>query len=131
MGIAGAYEQSRKLQELLRMKIILPNERPMSWNIFYSGKHWRTRHEEALRVHGLVKYSTLNKTRLKRPCNITITAYFDKSPLDADNINCKLYIDGLKEKVIVDDNPKWVDSITAKSRVDKDNPRVEILIEEI
>ena len=109
------------------MKIILPDEKVISWNILYAGRHWSTRQQEAKRVHALVKYATLTKKRFKNPVAITITAY-TKYPIDADNIMAKFYIDGLKEKVIEDDNPKMVESVTTKSRVDKNNIRVEIEI---
>ena len=42
----------------------------------------------------------------------------------------KFYIDGLKERVIEDDNPKMVKSVKTKSITDKNNIRVEIEIVE-
>lgn len=107
------------------MKIILKDEQVVSLNTFYSGKHWSTRQQEAKRVHALVKYATLTYKRFTKPVAITITAY-TKYPIDPDNINGKMYIDGLKERVIPDDNPKWIDSVTFKSRCDRNNVRVEI-----
>lgn len=118
------------------MKIILNGERPCSWNKFYSGMHWKKRQEEAERVHELVKYETyglINRQgfvkRFTEPVNITVIAYFDKNLQDADNIASKLYVDGLKYFLLEDDNPKWVRSVKTESRVDKHNPRVEIVIE--
>lgn len=113
------------------MKIVLPKERPISWNKYYAGTNWRTRHEDALRVHALVKYSTLREKQFIKPVWIEITAYFAKSPLDPDNINAKILIDGLKHTVLVDDTMQWVDSVTVKSRIDVKNPRIEIYLEEI
>ena len=52
---------------LVEMKIILPDEKVVSWNILYAGRHWSTRQQEAKRVHALVKYATLTKKRFKNP----------------------------------------------------------------
>lgn len=113
------------------MKIILEREKPISWNTFYMGKHWSFRNQEARRVHSLVHYLTLKSKRFTRPVNILITVYGDKKLLDADNIPSKLYIDGLKSNVILDDTPKWVDTVSTRSRADKTRPRVTIDIEEL
>lgn len=112
------------------MKIILEDEKPMSWNNFYAGKHWTFREDEARRVHTLVHLQTLQYKRFTKPVDIIITVYGDRKLLDCDNIPAKLYIDGLKSKVIIDDTPKWVDSVTTRSRVDKTRPRVTIEIHE-
>lgn len=112
----------------LPYKIILKGERPMSWNQLYSGSHWTVRSLEAARVHKLVAYS-MDAARggaYTGKVGIVIKAYFDKRPFDCDNIATKLYIDGLKGRVIVDDTPKYLSAVTAMSLVDKENPRVEI-----
>jgi hypothetical protein len=115
------------------MKIILYNERPISWNKLYAGRHWSFRQEEAQRVHQLIMYSperiefTQNPFKEVYPsCDIIITAYFDKRPLDPDNICAKLYIDGLKGSIIKDDAKKYVRSVKTVSEIDRKNPRVEI-----
>lgn len=119
------------------MKIIIPNERPMSWNSFYSGMYWRKRQQEARRVHELVKFSqcTDDKGKTKQVCqmkptfdsfSIILTTYFKSRPLDADNIPLKLYCDGLKGHIIMDDNHKFISKASTISQVDKQNPRVEI-----
>ena len=118
------------------MKIILENERPISWNKFYSGMHWSARKEEADRVHELVKYTLLadwgeNIWLLPYRVDIHITVYFKNRPQDPDNICSKLYIDGLCSQVIEDDARKFVRMVTVQSEVDKDNPRVEIDIQEV
>ena len=112
------------------MLIVIPKEKPTSWNKMYQGQHWIFRQQEAIRVHGLVSAYTHSITeKFTSPVAITITAYFDKYPIDPDNLNSKLYIDGLKSHVIIDDNYKYVDSVTTKTRIDKLNPRTEIAIE--
>lgn len=113
------------------MKIILLKERPMSWNKMYAGLHWTKRRAEAERIHWLVLSQTASGLlRYKTKVNIVITAFFDKMPLDPDNIPSKFYIDGLRLMVLQDDTHKWIDSVTTKSRIDKKNPRLEIDIEE-
>lgn len=117
--------------------IILENERPMSWNTLYAGNHWIIRKTEADRVHKLIHYSLLQKgfrpqkNLYDKKVSITVIAYFKNRPLDADNICSKFYIDGLKEMLIRDDDPKYVTTVTCKSLVDKENPRVEMILEEI
>jgi len=112
------------------MKIILNNERPMSWNKIYAGQHWSVRKEEADRVHLMIK-AALGRLEyiINSPVKIVITAYFENRPLDPDNIASKFYIDGLKG-LIKDD--RWCDvlSVTTISRKDPNKPRVEIEIEE-
>ena len=117
------------------MKIVLQDERPISWNEMYSGIHWTKRKEEADRVHQLVFYA-LKEAPLWRFYNedrvdIHITAYFKCRPQDPDNICSKMYIDGLIGNAIVDDTREFVRKVTVQSEIDKDNPRVEIEITEI
>jgi Holliday junction resolvase RusA-like endonuclease len=112
-------------------KLILPGERPMSWNKMYAGSHWSKRMAEVMRV-GFVIRSQLagDEQPYTVPVDIRITAYFDTKPLDASNIAAKLYEDALKDWLLVDDTPAYVASMTTASRIDKDNPRVEIEIRE-
>lgn len=116
------------------MKIILEGERPWSWNKMYAGVHWSERKKEADRVHELVRVATSDAKYSTMWCrvDIHITAYFDKRPLDSSNICAKMYEDGLiKAAIIVDDSPEWVRKVTVQSEIDKDNPRVEIKVNEI
>lgn len=112
--------------------IILHGERPISWNKFYSGNHWTVRREEADRVHMLMR-AAIDPTadQYRSPVHIHIIVYFDRRPMDADNIAAKLYIDGLKPWLIRDDTPECVRSVTTSSRIDKVAPRIEIHIEAI
>lgn len=117
------------------MTITLKDEKPKSWNLIYSGRHWSHRAEEAKRIHELVKRSSnvmaTSSLDGHPPVDITITAFFKGRQLDADNIASKFYIDGLKGWLIKDDSPEYVRSVTTRSMVDKDNPRVEIEIREV
>ncbi len=120
------------------VKIVIPNERPVSWNKIYESRHWIFRKNLATSVHRKVinvldqmGYQPLDKTKMfDQPVAIMVTAYFKDRPLDADNIGAKLYIDALKFICILDDGPKYVTAVTTKSRVDRLNPRVEIDIKE-
>jgi len=109
--------------------ITLDDERPLSWNNLYSGKfHWSQRNAEANRVHLLV-LAALDPDTVQMftgPVAITVTVYFRNRPFDPDNICAKLYIDGLKDRIIEDDTPAQVASVTTVSKVDKERPRVEI-----
>ncbi len=121
------------------MKIVMPNERPVSWNKIYESRHWIFRKNLASSVHRKVirrleemGYRPLDKTKMfTKPVEIDVTAYFKNRPLDADNIGAKLYIDALKFICIMDDGPKYVRAVTTRSRVDSLNPRVEIEIKEV
>jgi len=119
-----------------QLTIVLPGERSPSVNEYYSTPHWSKRNAIARRIHETVQ----NRLRQMgigpgETCNnrvsITVVGYFDKRPLDASNISAKMYEDSLKGWLIEDDSPKYVEAITAVSRVDKSNPRVEIILTEV
>jgi len=108
-------------------KIVLHDERPVSWNKFYSGKHWRVRAREAERVHQLVRSAIdPGEDTFLLPVHIAITVYFDQRPYDACNIPAKLYIDGLKNWWLLDDDMRYVRSVTTIPKLDRDHPRVVI-----
>lgn len=122
-----------KKTEPARIVMILPKERPMSWNTLYAGRFWTKRQQEAKRVHALVHYTQdvlYNHSINTYPVKITIVTYFKNRPYDADNIASKFYIDGLKGRFIENDTPEFVSSVETISRTSKDDPRVEIIIEE-
>lgn len=113
------------------MRIILPNERPPSWNIFYASSHWMIRKQKALEVHMLVfaalRSQGITKDHMfKQKVDIDLVAYFKNRPLDSDNIPVKFYIDGLKGILIEEDSPKFVGRASSTSLIDSTNPRVEI-----
>ena len=107
--------------------LFLPGERPVSWNVYYGGKHWTQRQREAQRVHALVRAALdPEQAPFAGPVNITLIAFFSGRPLDPDNICAKLYIDGLKGWLIADDDRRHVRSVRVVSEVDRANPRLEI-----
>jgi|SRR3954447_1534240 hypothetical protein len=117
------------------MKIVLPNERPISWNQWYAGEHWMVRKKKADEIHELMKYTLMQaeyRPQVKifpGKVDVRVTGYFKDRPLDPDNIVSKLYIDGLKGLLIEDDTHRHIRSVTTSSQMDKQNPRVEIDIE--
>lgn len=119
------------------MVIVLEGERPVSWNRYYSGVHWRKRASLATNVHlyirAILMRDVLDGGELEMfrvPVDITVLAYMKGQMIDADNICAKMYIDGLKGLVIKDDDPRYVTSVKTVALKDKRNPRVEIRIEE-
>lgn len=114
--------------------IIIPDERPTSWNKFYAGKHWSFRKREAERVHQLVRaYLDPDWPMFDKPVEIEFRVYFANRRLQLDwsNIPAKLYEDGLIGWLIKDDSPKYVIAGRVLSLVDRDNPRIEIRIREV
>lgn len=112
--------------------LVLDGERPQSWNKMYSGRHWSKRSKEAKAVHWLVRAAIPRSAQpFVNAVAITVRAYFNRRPLDADNIVAKLYVDGLCGRLIADDSPKHVRRVTTESRVDRKRPRVEIEIREV
>lgn len=109
------------------MRIVLEGERPVSWNQFYSGKHWTHRRQAAANVRLLMR-SVLDPDAepFTVPVAVTVTVYFRDHPQDADNVCAKLYIDGLKGFILADDSPAHVVRVMTCSVIDPLRPRVEI-----
>jgi len=119
-----------------QMKIVLEGERSPSVNEYYSTPHWAKRNGIAKRVHETVQRRLREMgigpgETCNNKVNITVIGYFDKRPLDASNVSIKLYEDALKGWLIEDDSPRYVESVTAISKVDRTNPRVEIILTEV
>lgn len=119
------------------VKLVLNRERSDSENGFYTGMHFGTRQKIVNRVRWAVKAELLKleeKPVFDFPVFIAVVCYFDSNPQDGDNVTRKLYIDALikfdgnPHGIIPDDNPKYVLFSGSDSRMDKERPRVEILI---
>jgi Holliday junction resolvase RusA-like endonuclease len=111
------------------VKLTIPNHRPISWNRLYTQRHWSKRKALADEAHLLTLAAIPGDVApYNVPVDITVTAY-NRKPLDADNIASKLYIDGLKGRLIEDDSPAYVHNVTTRSF--KGDPRVEIEINEL
>jgi Holliday junction resolvase RusA-like endonuclease len=113
----------------VRTTIVLENERPMSLNTFYAGRHWSVRSEEANRVHQLVASELVGCEAIDVPVHIVIeTGWKDKRRHDPDGAACKLYIDGLVHGgLLVDDDMEHVLSVTLRS-VRSDRYYVKIVV---
>lgn len=112
------------------VRLVLEGERPISWNQYYAGKHWSVRQAEAQRVHLAVR-AEIDPDQAKifgNRVDIIITTYFDQRPYDSCNVPIKVYIDGLKDWYIKDDDIKYVRSTKSVVEIDRRRPRVEIEI---
>ena len=75
-----------------------------------------------------------NKPKLKMPVDIVCTWYTKDLRKDPDNVSAgvKFVLDGLvKAGILPDDRRKQINSIKHEFGVDKQNPRVEIVIKEV
>ena len=118
-------------------RIVIPRHRPMSWNLVWNGKvqkFERAKYAKQVRHDVHVRWleqrnSDENRAvvELVPPLVVVVTAYFDKNPLDTDNVLAKSLIDGLKQaKIIEDDNMKFVGKVLTDAKLDPENPRTEI-----
>lgn len=107
--------------------------RPHSWNKYWAGEHYSKRAEGAHYIKMMTR-SFLDPDKIEmfeNPVHITWTAYLEKHPIDASNICIKPFEDALIGWLIENDSPKYVPGMTVYSRIDKENPRIEVLIEEV
>lgn len=93
--------------------------------------HWTKRKREVDRIHSLVHNIVDNDEMFESIVDIKVTAYFKNRPLDSSNICGKIYEDGLCGSLIADDSIEYVREFTTVSRVDKNNPRVEIEVKAV
>ena len=100
------------------MILTIPRALP-SWNQFYAGSHWTSRHKLARLWHALVaaqvtalgKHPSFGDNRVR----IIITRHGARA-IDPDNVCAKLVIDGLvRACVLLDDTPLYVESVTTRS----------------
>lgn len=126
---------------MTRRALVLIGERPKSWNYSYAGQHWSRRALDAVRTHDLVRSMLDPADRpFEKPVRITYTVYFKDRPLDAENIMTKAYTDGFLahgnyrdgfRSWLWDDDMRYVAQVTTIPKLDPDNPRVEIVMEEV
>lgn len=111
------------------IKLVLENTRPYSWNMV-ARLHW-TQYDQLMAQHHWLMRSVLTTTvdYFTEPVDIRVVSYFDKRPYDPSNVAVKLYEDGLKNFVIVDDSPKYVRRVSSECHIDRQRPRVEIFID--
>lgn len=114
------------------IKLVIP-EIPPSLNKIFS-MHWTARKKEKRRWADLIAWQILAKKvkLIKGQVKIKLIYYFKtKGYHDYDNYSGKFILDGLKGKVIEDDNQRIVTELTHKFLYDSHNPRLEIIIEPI
>lgn len=114
------------------MKIVLQGEHPITNNKFFSGIH----HTKRTARKNDAKWVLLaaippDAEMIEGKVHITITSFFDAHPIDADNVCVKYYIDGLKGRIIPNDDIRYVMAVTSIVCIDKDNPRVEIEVKQV
>ena len=83
-------------------------------NAYYGGKHWSERKKDAEFWHLLTR-SAMNKQEVRRkpfekPVEISFL-WNDKLDLDNHAVMGKMIVDGMKGRLINDDNRKWLKGI--------------------
>lgn len=113
------------------MKITL-NFIPPTINKYIGKTNWQEYQRDKKKIHQAVKMSTIGINPKYKLCKMKITYYFkDKKKHDPSNYD-KMLLDGLVEaNIIEDDNYDVIKEFTTIGEYDKDNPRVEIDIEEL
>lgn len=108
--------------------IRLLGERAVSWNDYWSGKHWSERSRRKKETQLLVRCNfDADDPTYTVPVDITITAAYKRNPVDPDNVCSKAYIDALKGYLIRDDSPLFVRSVTTISRKgEQDSVTIEV-----
>lgn len=98
------------------MVITIHDHQAVSWNVLYSQSHWTKRYELAQTIHTyMIASLPPGWKRFDETVDISITAYFKDSRLrDSDNVASKLYIDGLKGRLILDDDTRFVRRVTTE-----------------
>lgn len=115
--------------------LIIPGEMPgLNTIIAESKKHWSNY------AHSKKKYTLIAMVFAKRdlvpitkPVSLTFTWYCKNKRRDPDNIaSAKKYIiDGLVDaKILSEDGWKQIEEFRDRFRIDKDNPRIEVIIYE-
>lgn len=99
------------------MVIEIPNARLPSYNKFYAGiSHWeRTTLKDTWTA--LVRaYIPADAVMFQVPVDIWVMGFYKGNVPDSDNVCAKLAIDGLKDRVIVDDSHKYVHYVTTLAK---------------
>ena len=118
------------------MKLILPGKWPSLNDYIQAERSHRMKAAEMKRQYtDFVFYSAFNAhvQRVTKPVRVHFIWYSINRRMDTDNIRwCKPILDGLvKAGVLPNDSQSWVREISDTFLVDKDNPRVEVEIEEV
>ena len=116
--------------------LVIPLTKKISTNAIYAGRHWAVRKKDADFYHNeILHYAKEQKIKKVKeyPISLILIFYFKNRPYDSSNCfyMAKLIEDGLRNAGIIDDDtPKFVEFIGCMSKVDRENPRIEIRIED-
>jgi hypothetical protein len=111
-----------------RLHLVLHGVRPPSWNRLKRMNRWEWQAAvEQTRWHIRAALPPSPPVFTGR-VDICVVVYFDRKAHDADNMPAKLLIDSLVNLVIPDDSPTYVRRVSTESRVDRQHPRVEVLV---
>lgn len=107
--------------------IELKGEVAPSWNKGTAHKHW-TAYAVIKKAAWWVVRSALTgeEEMFTVPVDIEVVAYYLEDDIDSDNIMAKVYIDALKDKLIKDDDMRYVRRVTTEARAGA--PKVVITI---
>lgn len=83
-------------------------------NAYWAGKHWSQRKEDAKLWHALT-WAAMNKAKTRRtpfekPVVITFL-WNDRLDIGNHSMMAKMIVDAMKDKILHDDNRKWVKGI--------------------
>lgn len=119
------------------MKLLIPGELPTLNE--YVGAIARNRYVggSMKRVHTDIVYYHCREQKLSvctKPVHITFKWFMKNKKKDIDNVAFakKFILDGLvKAGVLYNDTQEWVTGFTDEFAIDKENPRVEVLVKEL
>lgn len=124
----------KQISQVRQERIVIEDYRPIGWNQFYRGLKWHYRKKMVDEVRAIVLSSIYKEGNefemFTCPVDIEITCYYVSHPHDSSNICAKIYEDALKGIFIEDDSPKYVRSMKTSSLIDRQHPRLEIIIKE-
>lgn len=119
----------------MRAEIIIPGELPALNEIIEAAKtHWGGYRAMKEAYTELVRMYCLKCPRFKKPVTVTITWITKDAKKDPDNVTAgqKFVFDGLTAaKVIQNDTRQFIRQINHNFGIDRKNPRVEVIIEEV
>lgn len=112
------------------MRITIPKIPPTINKYIGRSNIWEYQKDKK-QYHELVRLCTISNNPKYEKCKIRVTYYFkDKRRHDPSNYD-KFLLDGLVEAgIIIDDNYDVIEEFTTIGKYDKNNPRVEVEINE-
>jgi Holliday junction resolvase RusA-like endonuclease len=118
-------------------KFTIPGRLPgLNEIITANSRHWAVAYRQKKEAKELVQLSALGIRPVKGKAVITITCYEPNRRRDIDNVRagaCKIILDALQDcEILKGDGQKYIaDIIQPAVQVDKQNPRIEVEIQEV